>query len=79
MGLYFVMQTSISGSGDTLPPMLVTLLNFWVVQIPLAYFLPRFTNLGVYGVRWAIVIGWIAGAAAYSIYFWLGRWKRKQV
>ncbi len=79
MGLYFVMQTSISGAGDTLPPMLVTLLNFWLVQITLAFFLPRFTTLGVYGVRWAIVAGWVVGAIAYSIYFWRGRWKRKMV
>ena len=79
MGLYFVMQNSISGAGDTLPPMLVSLLNFWLVQIPLAFFLSRFTNLGMYGVRWAIVVGWIVGAVAYSVYFRLGRWKRKRV
>jgi len=79
MGLYFVLQNCISGAGDTLPPMLVTLLSFWLVQIPLASFLPRVTDLGVYGVRWAIVAGSIAGAVAYTIYFWLGRWKRKKV
>ncbi|MFC1900315.1 MATE family efflux transporter [Chloroflexota bacterium] len=79
MGLYFVMQNSISGAGDTLPPMLVTLLNFWCVQIPLASFLPRVGNLGVFGVRWAIVTGWIVGAIAYSIYFRMGRWKRRKV
>ncbi len=79
MGLYFVMQNSISGAGDTLPPMLITLLNFWCVQIPLASFLPRVGNLGVFGVRWAIVSGWIVGAIAYSVYFRVGRWKRKKV
>ena len=79
MGFYFVMQNSISGAGDTLPPMLVTLLNFWLVQIPLAFFLPKFTNLGVYGVRWAIAAGWIAGAIAFAMYFRLGRWKQKVV
>jgi len=79
MGLYYVMQNSISGAGDTLPPMLVTLLNFWLVQVTLAFFLPRFTNLGMYGIRWAIVAGWIVGAVAYSVYFRLGRWKRKKV
>ena len=79
MGLYFVMQNSISGAGDTMPPMLVTLLNFWLVQIPLAFLLPKYTGLGVYGVRWAIVAGWVMGAIAYSIYFKLGRWKLKRV
>ena len=28
MGLYFVLQNAINGSGDTLPPMLITLLIF---------------------------------------------------
>jgi len=79
MGFYFVIQNSISGAGDTLPPMLVTLLNFWLVQIPLAFLLPRYTNLGVYGVRWAIVAGWLAGAVAFTIYFRIGRWKQKKV
>jgi len=79
MGLYFIMQNSITGSGDTMPPMLVTMLNFWLLQVPLAFFLPEYTNLGVVGVRWAIVTGWIAGAIAYATYFRLGRWKRKKV
>lgn len=79
MGLYFVFQNSINGSGDTLPPMLVSLLNFWLVQIPLAFLLPKYTSLDVFGVRWAIVAGWVIGAAAFAIYFRLGRWKRKQV
>ncbi len=79
MGLYFVLQNCISGAGDTLPPMLVTLLNFWLVQIPLAFFLPKVTNLGVYGVRWAIVAGLVVGAIAYTTYFRQGRWKHKKV
>jgi len=79
MGFYFVMQNAISGAGDTLPPMLISLLNFWLVQIPLAYFLSRNTDLEVYGVRWAIVVGWVVGAAAYAAYFAKGRWKHKRV
>ncbi|MBI2851003.1 MAG: MATE family efflux transporter [Chloroflexi bacterium] len=79
MGLYFVMQNAIAGAGDTIPPMLISLLNFWIVQIPFAFFLSRSTGLAVYGVRWAIVIGWVVGAAAYAIYFWKGRWRHKVV
>jgi len=74
-----VIGMSISGTGDTLPPMLVTILVIWIVQLPLAYFLPLVNDLGIYGVRWAIVIGLIVGAITYAIYFKLGRWKRKQI
>ena len=79
MGFVAVLQMCISGAGDTLPPMLFSLLMIWVVLLPLAFFLPQITNLGMYGVRWAIVASVVAGAVAYATYFRLGRWKRKKV
>jgi Na+-driven multidrug efflux pump len=77
-GLATVFQQSINTAGDTLIPMVIMLLNMWLVQVPLAYFLPRLTGLGVYGVRWAIVAGTVTAAIVYTIYFASGRWKRKQ-
>ncbi|MFH0768910.1 MAG: MATE family efflux transporter [Chloroflexota bacterium] len=79
MGFAGVLMSCISSAGDTLPPMLVSLLTGWLVQIPLAYFLPRATGLGVYGVRWAIVAAMVLGAVIYTIYFRLGKWKQKKV
>jgi len=73
------LQNSISGAGDTLPPMVISLVTTWLVLLPLAFLLPQFTNLGLYGVRWAMVINLVIGAAAYIIYFRLERWKRKRV
>jgi putative MATE family efflux protein len=79
MSVVYLMQNCISGSGDTVPPMIISLVMLWVVQLPLAYVLSRYTGLGVYGVRWAIVAGFIVGAIAYLAYFWRGRWQRKKV
>jgi putative MATE family efflux protein len=79
MGFEAILQQSISGAGDTLPSMAVSLVAFWLVQMPLAFFLPQVTNLGVYGVRWAMVTSVVVGVIAYTIYFRLGRWKRKKV
>jgi putative MATE family efflux protein len=81
LGMYFVyiLQSCISGAGDTMPPMLITLAMLWVAQLPLAFLLSRFTDMGMYGVRWAIVISYVAGAIAYMTYFWQGRWKRKNI
>lgn len=69
LGISTVLQNCINGAGDTLPPMLVTVLMIWLVQVPLAFFLPWATNLGVYGVRWAMVAGWVLAAVVYLIYF----------
>ncbi len=79
IGFTFVLMQCLMGVGDTLPPMLVSIISFWVVQLPLAYFLPKITDLGVYGVRWAMVIGSIAQTFAFVAYFRVGRWKHKKV
>ncbi len=79
MALTAVLQQSISGAGDTLPPMLFSTLFMFGVQVPLAWLLPRVTDLGVYGVRWAIVAGTVVGTIAYIVYFRLGKWKQKKV
>ena len=79
MGLTNVFQQCVNGAGDTMVPMVIMLVNMWLMQIPLAFFLPRITDLGVYGVRWGIVAGTVAAAVIYTIYFRLGRWKHKSV
>ncbi|MBA7668394.1 hypothetical protein ES703_76504 [subsurface metagenome] len=78
-GMVIVLMQCLNGVGETIVPMLTTLITMWGVQVPLAYVLPRITNLGVYGVRWAIVISNIVRSVIYTVYFKLGRWKRKQV
>ena len=59
--------------------MITTLTTMWLVQVPLAYLLPKYTDLGVYGIRWAIVTAIVLRAVIYSVYFRSGRWKRKKV
>lgn len=78
-GLVMVLMQCINGVGDTLTPMIVTIVTMGGVMLPLAYFLPRITNLDVYGVRWAMVIGNLLRAIVYLIYFKIGRWKTKRI
>jgi putative MATE family efflux protein len=74
-----VLKHVLGGAGDTVPAMIFEVGHLWAVMLPLAFLLPGFHNLGVYGIRWAIVIGVYAGAVAYLIYFQMGRWKLKRV
>jgi len=74
-----VLQNSISGAGDTVPPMILSVAGTWLVQIPLAYFLSQVDSFGVYGLRWAIVISSYLIAVLFLIYFLRGRWKTKRV
>ncbi len=79
LGFMFVFMQSLSGAGDTVPPMIVSVVTFWAVVLPLAYFLPKITELGMYGIRWAIVSEVVVGAIVFTIYFRTGRWKRKKI
>ena len=78
-GFIASLQNSISGSGDTVPPMMISILSTWILLLPAAFLLPHVTDLGGYGIRWGMVVTQFFGALAYIIYFRLGRWKRKTV
>ena len=75
----FNKEPGLNGVGDTMITMVVTLVTVWAVQVPLGYFMPKIGNLGVNGVRWAMVIALVVRAFTYALYFRMGRWKRKKV
>jgi putative MATE family efflux protein len=79
MAFTAVLQSCIAGAGDTIPNMIIGFITYWVVQLPLALWLPRINDLGVLGIRWAMVSAVVAGAIIYISYFRLGRWKFKKV
>ncbi len=79
MGFTSTLMNVLSGSGDTVPPMIFSLITAWVVQVPLAFFLPKVGDLGVFGVRWAMSAGFMVSAVLYIVYFRTGRWKRKRI
>ncbi len=79
LGVAAVLTDCLNGVGDTMIPMLASLITMWSAQVPMAYFLPKHTGIGVYGVRWAMVTALAMRAITYIVYFRLGRWKRKQV
>src|SRR4030042_281843 len=47
MAFAAVLADWLKGVGDTMIPMLASLVTMWFIQIPLAYFLPRGTEIGV--------------------------------
>jgi putative MATE family efflux protein len=79
IGFAAVLSECLNGVGDTIVPMTASLITMYGVQVPLAIFLPRWTGLGVLGVRWAMVAALALRTTAYIIYFKAGRWKRKVV
>jgi len=72
-------QGSISGAGDTVANLIIGLISNWLVQIPLALWLSKVDGLGVLGIRWALVAGVVISTIIYTVYFKMGRWKKKKV
>ncbi len=79
LSLPLVMQNCIAGAGDTVPPMILSGISIWLLQIPLAYFMSQIDSLGVYGIRWAIVISIYMMSIFLLGYFLKGKWKTKKI
>jgi putative MATE family efflux protein len=71
-----VMEQAFNGAGDTLTPTWINLACYWMLQIPLAWWLATQTGLGSRGVYFAICGAESVLAVVSAIVFRRGRWKR---
>jgi len=74
-----VMLQAFNGAGDTITPTLVNFVGFWLLEIPLAYFLAIAVGMHSKGVFLSIVIAEAFIASVSMILFKRGRWKRQQI
>lgn len=79
MGFQFVLMNCLQGAGDTVPTMIISIITTWLITIPGAYLLPKYTDWGAVGIRWAMTASVIVGAAANIVYFRTGKWKTRRV
>ncbi len=68
-------QQCYNTAGDTLVPMVVTLVSIWAVQQPMAVILPGL-GLGHEGIAWAVVLAVFVRLLIYAPYFFSDRWLR---
>lgn len=74
-----VIGQAFNGAGDTYTPTLLNFIAFWVIQLPLAYYLSHYTSLESTGVFVAIAVSSTILAALAIWVFRMGRWKRVEV
>jgi Na+-driven multidrug efflux pump len=74
-----VMLQAFNGAGDTITPTVVNFFGFWLLEIPLAYWLAIRVRMESKGAFWAIVVAEAAIAGASAILFKQGRWKRQKI
>lgn len=68
-----------NGAGDTRTPTWINLISYWLLQIPLAYYLSVTLEWGVDGAFWAIAIAQATLAIISIIWFKRGTWKKQEV
>jgi putative MATE family efflux protein len=74
-----VMLQSFNGAGDTVTPTIVNFFGFWLLEIPLAWWLALHQGLRSTGVFLSIVIAQAAVAVAGILLFRRGKWKKQKI
>jgi Na+-driven multidrug efflux pump len=77
----WVMTTlqAFNGAGDTVTPTFVYFFGFWVLEIPLAWWLAHGLGMREQGAFLAVVIAECTIAGASLILFRQGRWRNKSI
>ena len=72
-----IVTQALNGAGDTRTPTAINFVCFWILQIPLAYWLATGLSLGPDGVFWAIVVSESLVTILGVTVFRSGRWKQQ--
>jgi putative MATE family efflux protein len=78
-GIGMVMIQSLNGAGDTKTPTWINVFCFWMIQIPLAWFLAVYLDYGPIGAFIAIPSAETVLALLAFYYFKKGKWKEVKV
>jgi putative MATE family efflux protein len=70
-----VISQAFNGAGDTYTPTLINFICFWLIEMPLAYYLAMIVGWGPPGVYWSIGIAEAVLAVICIVVFRRGKWK----
>jgi putative MATE family efflux protein len=76
---FMVMMQAFNGAGDTVTPTIVNFFGFWLLEIPLAYWLSIPLHMRSNGAFFSIAIAESAMAVVSAILFKQGRWKKQKI
>jgi Na+-driven multidrug efflux pump len=77
--LGMVLEQAFNGAGDTRTPSWMNFVVFWLLQIPLAWWLSQRAGLAYRGVFIAVPVAYCSLAMISAVFFRRGRWKLQQL
>lgn len=78
-GWWMVSIQAFNGAGDTTTPTWINVIFFWLIQIPLAYYLAVHNHWNQSGVFWAVFISETSVGIFTLMLFRRGKWKEMKV
>ncbi|MDD4027242.1 MAG: MATE family efflux transporter [Candidatus Shapirobacteria bacterium] len=79
VSLHMTLANVFTAAGQTTTTMLLSICSQWIIQIPLAYFLSKYTSLGIKGIWFSFLINNIISSIIAFIIFSRGRWKKGRI
>ena len=77
--LSIVTQGSLSGAGDTLRPLIYSLITMWGIRIVFSWILGFYLGYGVYGIYFSMLIDLAVRSTMLQMRFRKGRWKTASI
>ena len=74
-----VLMQAFNGAGDTLTPTYINLFGFWILEIPLAWWLAMHSFMHVNGVFVAVVVAQAVVVLIGLVLFRQGRWAKQRI
>jgi putative MATE family efflux protein len=79
VGVQMIILGTLRGVGDTKASMHLALISQWVIQLPLAIGLSKFTDLHMTGIWWSFTISNVLSTAVVLYWFKKSNWRTKSL
>lgn len=79
IGIQFIVNGAFRAAGNMKTTLALTLLSQWWIQFPLAFYLSKYTSLGIDGIWYSFPISFIISAIVTIIWFKKWTWKTTKI
>lgn len=73
------MNGALRGTGNTLPPMIITFISIWTVRLPVAFVMVKYFQLGLLGAWIGMIADIIFRSTLKLLFFLSGKWEKRAV